>query len=248
MLRLWMIALAGLAALAGALPASADTNALTAFDGGVLSDGFTGTYGWEFSVNSTITVTQLGFFDDDSTLLADHEVAVFDTSGKVYALGTVSPVPHLTPSLNQLDYFTYVPVTFSSPLVTGTDYVVAGGVNASDNTISDDGFTPITVDTAPELTFVGDRFQAGSGGLTFPGDTSDPALEPVYSYFGPDFQFVDGSQPINAPNGPLPGLPGQGGPGGGGSVPEPGPMALLALGLPALLTVTRHRRTGAMAD
>ena len=250
MLRLRMMALAAMAALASAAPVSADTNALTVLDSANVSNGFTGTYGWEFSVNQTITVTQLGVYDNNSTLLANHEVAVFDTSGKVYALGTVQPIVQPVRFPDQTNYFTYAPVTFSSPLVPlapGADYIIGTFLSGGDYSVSDDGFTPITVNTASEINFVGDRSDPSSTTLTFPTDTSDPALQPVYSYFGPSFQFVDGSFPVNAPNGPLPGLPGQGGPGTGTTIPEPGAAALLALGLPVLLAVTRRRKTGPVA-
>jgi hypothetical protein len=218
--------------------AHADTTALQLY-GGALDNTFTGTLGWEFTVNSTITVTQLDLFDDGTSLLADHSLAVFDPSGQVYALGTVGSTS------TQSGLFSDAPVTSSFPLTPG-NYIIGAFLSGGDDYAFDDGLTPIDVTTPSEISFLEDRYHDSSldstPTLAFPESTDQDPTDPFQtdSYFGPDFQFVDGSEPINS-TGPLPGLPGSG-TGGSPTVPEPAPATLLVAGL-LVLPAWTHRRS-----
>ena len=135
--------------------------------------------GFEFTANSSITVTHLGFYDDGGNGFAgDHEVGIWDTAGNLLASGTVVAGDTL------IDSFRYTAI---APLVlsAGTNYIIAAVTGAENYYFG----APVT--TPPEVTYITDRYASdtlGSGLLDFPEDSD--ALTPANAgYFGPNFQF-----------------------------------------------------------
>lgn len=151
--------------------------------------------GWEFSVNTPITVTALGFFDlgyyfypaprDPSVqydtqydLTSSHDVGIYDSSGNLLVWRTVSPGDSLT------NFFRYTsvanilsPSPLPIPLGTG-DYVIAAATFGDYYTWWDPGSV-----SSSEINFVQDR-SISSPILAYPDQT-----EGVTGYFGPNFQY-----------------------------------------------------------
>ena len=86
--------LLGLALLCAApRPAAADFAVSISDLTGIGPFGLSGTGGWEFTVNSPITVTQLGFFDSGQDGLVDaHPVGLWDLSQTLLVSGTFDSV------------------------------------------------------------------------------------------------------------------------------------------------------------
>jgi PEP-CTERM motif len=138
------------------------------------------TAGWEFIVNSPITVTHLGFFDSGQDGLGEaHPVGLWNdlTQGATLLVsGTVATGDPLT---NQ---WRYTDVT-DTPLAPGTYRIGALYPSSIDPVqIQASGFS-----TAPEIAFTHGAF-ANTGVLSFPL-LIEPAFAP--GAFGPNFQFIN---------------------------------------------------------
>jgi hypothetical protein len=173
------LVLLGLAVLgAPPQPASAATIAVTISDlTGNVGPTPGATLGWEFTVNSPITVTQLGVFDAGQDGLADsHPVGIFDLGANLLVSGTVTTADPLT---NQFRYINVAP----TPLNAGQTYRIGGfyPTGADTDRIQAHGFS-----TAPEIQFT-DGYGVNTGVLAFPS-TKDSGVNP--GSFGPNFQFV----------------------------------------------------------
>src|SRR5215831_13602492 len=136
-------------------------------------------------VNSPITVTGLGVFDDNGDgLNVSHDVGLWDSSGNLLASTTV-PAGTVAPLLGGL----YRMSTISGfALIVGDVYYV-GSVNGIDN----DGWLqdPTTLIAAPQITYLSRQFEFSSGGLVFP----DLAGSGSTGYFGGNFEFGTSSVP-----------------------------------------------------
>jgi hypothetical protein len=188
--------------------AFAGTIAVTTTPGGVFSNTGTYTLGWSFSVNSPISVTSLGAYDDGSDgLNVAHDVGLWDSVGNLLASATV---PAGTAGTLDSGY-RFVSI---SPLGlnAGSTYYVAAVYFSNDN----DGWLqdPLTVVTAPQITYLSRQYEFSSGSLVFP----DLAGSGTTGYFGGNFEF-----------------------GGAAALPEPASMALLAGGLGVLFAVRKRR-------
>ena len=193
---------------------------------------FTGTLGWEFSPTQSLTVTSLGYFDDMGTvsmgqpLSMDHAVGLYDTSGALLASVTVTTASPAT------GLFRFVSLTTPVGLMAGQDYIL-GGVAGTDGYAYDlQNASPF----APGITYLQDAYDPGNAAsLTFPtatdGILSDPSSVASlsgngYTYFGPNFQFTPSAAP---------------------AVPEPSPLALLALGLVPTALLAKRRKALTLA-
>ena len=115
------------------------------------------TLGWEFLVNSNITVTSLGFLDVDSDgLLASHEIGLWDSGGNL--LGYVTVTPASTPNV---DNFLYENLATPIDLTSGNSYRIAAYVYGDAFVYSGNNIV-----TDPSITF-GDSYR-GFPGFTFP--------------------------------------------------------------------------------
>jgi hypothetical protein len=108
-----------------------------------LADGIT--FGWSFAVNGPISVTSLGYYDENQDGLdTDHEVGIFDSNGVLLISTTVSSGTGGTLS-NGFKMASITPLS----LAAGT-YTIAG---FSQNT-TDRALFNATLTTAPEISFI----------------------------------------------------------------------------------------------
>ena len=163
---------------------SAATLGVTTSNDNVFMNTGTWTLGYSFQVNSAITVTGLGVFDDASDgLNVSHDVGLWDASGNLLAsttvgAGTVAP----------LNGFYRMSAISGVSLTAGNVYYV-GSVNGIDN----NGWMqdPSVLIAAPRITYLSRQFEFSSGGLVFP----DLAGSGSTGYFGGNFEFGTSSVP-----------------------------------------------------
>lgn len=159
-------------------------------------------YGWQFTVNRSVTANALGVFDANQPstdpgsgdgLASAHEVGIWDDHQTPIALATVPPGTATT----LIDGFRYVGIP-GVQLQAGQTYIIGAFYAAFD---PDAAITasPVLLHTDSSISYTAARqmaFWSGGGTLSFPTDSSDWP-----GYFGPNFL-----------------------------VPEPATLALLALG------------------
>ena len=137
------------------------------------------TIGYQFTVNSPVTVTELGFYVPQGSLADNHQVGIWTSGGTLLVSATVPAAT--SPTL--LDGFDFVPVT---PITLGTGQYVIG---AEGNSTSTDQFTfgktgSITISSITLGVSVSAEFGPPNT-LTFP--TVQPTDFATEGYFGPDF-------------------------------------------------------------
>ena len=181
-LSLRMILLAGLIASASLL--SAGTLGVATSNDSVFVNTGTWTLGYSFLVNSPITVTGLGVFDDNSDgLNVSHDVGLWDANGNLLAsttvgAGTVAP----------LNGF-YRMASISGVSLTAGNIYYVGSVNGIDN----DGWLqdPSSLVAAPEITYLSRQYEFSGGGLVFPDLVGSGST----GYFGGNFEFGTSTVP-----------------------------------------------------
>lgn len=167
-------------ALSAVFPVHASTVAISSFKGGLLTAP-TGDqlYGWFFTANSEINVSQLGVYDSlGDGLTTSHDVGIFRVSD--HALLGSATIPDST-SGTLLDGFRYTSVT-PIPLAAGNYAIV---MTMPDSTLDVQFINATSVTTAAAVTWTGSAF-IGSSTLVYPGWDGS-----VYNVgmFGPNFQF-----------------------------------------------------------
>ena len=149
------------------------------FTGGGSFGPFAGTYGWSFTLTSTIMVADLGYFDfGDNGLAASHDVGIWTSTGALLVSATV-PSGSAGTLINDFRYVLVAPT-----ILTPGNYVIGGFDSGSTGDAITVGASTIT--TASGITYGASRSIGGSS-LTFP--TGDAFGHPD-SYFGPNFIFV----------------------------------------------------------
>jgi hypothetical protein len=141
------------------------------------------TLGFQFTVNSAITVTQLGIFDDSQDGLVDsYPTAIFDAAGNILTSTTVASGT-TDPLLNQFRYAATTPVT----LTPGQTYSIGALYLTGDDPLvfNGSGFA-----TDPSVNFLNSSF---AGGSTLSAPTSSVQFGP--GYFGPNFTFTPAAVP-----------------------------------------------------
>jgi Domain of unknown function (DUF4082) len=129
--------------------------------------------GWEFTANSNMQVTQLGYFVD-SALLETHDVGIYTAAG---ALVTSTTVVTTDPVTVNFAYHTLLsPVT----LTAGQTYWIMGTSGFSDFYT----FTPSAFSTDPAIAYLQSGYNVGNS-LAF--QTIQDNV--THAYFGPNFQF-----------------------------------------------------------
>lgn len=166
--------------------AIADTLALTDPVGVNATSGSDQLYGWIFSVNTPITVSSLGVYDEnDSGLYVSHDVGIYRQSDESL-LGSVTVPAGTCGTL--LDSFCFQSVS-PFALSEGT-YVIVMTMpfeNSDTQVIDASSFG-----MASEITYITSAFDGGSV-LAFPNPDNNGAYAP--GMFGPDFTFASSAVP-----------------------------------------------------
>ncbi|BDC51957.1 hypothetical protein F183_A42720 [Bryobacterales bacterium F-183] len=184
MIRKFLLSLA--LAFAGANIALADTAAIVLDPAsGVLNNNGTWSLGFEFTLNNSVTVTSLGFFADGGVFSVPHEVGIFSVAGNLLVSTTVSNSDPLEAG------FRYRAI---APLALGPGNYVISGTTGPDQYLYD----PAVFSTAPEVTYVTDRYVASSS-LDFPVEGTSVNR----GYFGPNFKFSTASVGVPEPSSAL---------------------------------------------
>jgi hypothetical protein len=146
------------------------------------------TIGFQFNVNTSISVTGLGVFDDGQNGLSDsYPIAIFDFAGVSVVSTTVNS--GTTDSLiNQFRYSSVAPFALSP----GVYYIGALYLTGNDPLLFPGEVTNFS--TSPEITFNANAFAIG-GTLSAPFDILDTSP----AYFGPNFTYT--SSVIPEPSG-----------------------------------------------
>lgn len=164
--------------------AQPNTPAVTVSGGGFLGAN-SGTYGWAFTINGPVTVTDLGWFDfGGNGLNGSHQVAIWTSAGTLVVSGTV---PAGTGT--EVNSFLYTPVapTFL-PLGSYTIGGFEDGTSSDPIIVGAGSITPAT-----GISYNGSR-SVGGASLTFPsGDTFNNSS----SYFGPNFLVAAVPEPTS---------------------------------------------------
>lgn len=135
-------------------------------------------HGWQFTTNSDISVTALGFFDDGQNGLVDaHDVGIFSAAGTLLASATV-PSGGAAPLVNQFRYVAIAPLLLTS----GQTFRIGAVYNSNADPLVVNA-TGLAVD--PAITKSPLRFAISSATLA----------DPTGSFlgngsFGPNFDFV----------------------------------------------------------
>jgi len=145
------------------------------------------TEGWEFSLSSTITVTDLGFYDHGGDGLSEsHDVGIFTESGSLLFSDTV-----LTSDFLDADSFRYTSIT-ATILTAGTYRIGAFRSDSSDKILR----SVNNLSSSLPVDYITGYAAADVGSLTFPNFHPLSSFQPAA--FGPNFKFV-GDAPVPEP-------------------------------------------------
>jgi hypothetical protein len=157
------------------------------------TNGISWTLGFTFRTNQEITVTRLGFYDDQKNgLAASHIVSILDEADQRVVSGTVQRDDPLT------SWFRYTNVN-PTVLAAGKTFRIVTITGTENYTWNPSGFT-----VNPAISFLGDAFRPINSPLPQPSFSSSG----VIGWFGPNFDF-DEITAIPSPT-LLPGLIGMG--------------------------------------
>lgn len=204
-------------ALSLAVPVSASSVAITGWATKVPEgSGVDATIGWEFSVDTSVTVTALGIYQPPVGLRSGHVVGIFRDSDQ--ALMGFGSIPAGTGGY-LADGFEFLDLGTSFDLAPGA-YTIAESITSIADPNNDTFYSLVTgLTTDPDVTFITSA-RTYSPGFNYPtalGGFND-------GYFGPNFIFtVDPVPPAGTP--------------------EPATAGLLGAGLAGLGIVARRRRT-----
>jgi hypothetical protein len=180
--------LLSVAAMVGGLVA-AEASAVPAitFTGGETTDFFSDrTFGYEFSTNSAIRITALGYWDDGSDGLTDsHEVGIWNSDGSILLASAVVPSGTGGTLDSGFRFVAITPVVLSA----GQSFL-AGGFNSSNDAI----IRYTTATTIPGITLGSTRFDPEPYG-SFQAPTEQQGPDFDFGYFGPNFQVAAVPEP-----------------------------------------------------
>ena len=173
--------------------AAAVSPALISFTPGVIggSEDFAGTIGWDFHLERSVVVGNLGFYDaEDPGLLSSHEVGIFDATSRALLVSGTIPAGSSAPLYNG---FRWISIPYVA-LPAGS-YVIAAvmpGTGAS----SFDPFVAQASDPvlAPGVVLDGRSLSGAASpvALVFP-DTDETSFA---GFYGPNFAEVPAPLPL----------------------------------------------------
>ncbi len=135
--------------------------------------------GFTFTTNVTITVNQLGIFDDGTQAGSTRPVGIFDPEGDLLTSTTITQGTNLS---NFFDWASINPLT----LTAGHQYYIAEWVQTSNYAFANFPFMTVN----PDITFLGSATTlTPATGLEFPGHFN--GLE--FGFFGPNFSIAAAS-------------------------------------------------------
>jgi len=182
-----------------AASAQAQTLGLDITGPGGLASPVTGpayTLGWEFAVNTAVTIDELGVWDESPTGLSNsHSVVLWTTAGLLKASVSIATGTSVASASPDGEWrFESIPPLVLQPgnYVLGATFVSSGDASRA----------VVTTSTPDEITFVGNReCTGGCSGLTFPANSNivDDG------YFGPNLRFSPPPVPTTVPIGLNPG-------------------------------------------
>ena len=209
-----------LIASAATILASSQSNAATAiqsFNGGTQFPFFTSdeTVGFVFDTKSNLSVTSLGWYAADGSLVSSHQVGVWNASGVLLGSATVS-----ADTTAGAVGFRYVSLSTPFTLASGERYFVGGRDTSTDN---DNYLTSVSnLQTAPQITYVGSAVSPGNSGFAFPNIINSTTSG---GRFGANLQFEDL--------------------GVSSAVPEPATWAMMLIGFGGIGGMMRRRKIAA---
>jgi len=194
MVKYKILVVALVAFLAGASTCFADSVALTPSSSFLTSydsaDSFT--IGWQFTVNSPVTVTGLGYYGGglSDILATSHDVGIFDSNGNLLVSATI---PAGGGTLD--DGFLFVS-GFPKPTLTSGTYVIgAESMKSADSVVVEAaGLSTISQITVNNPALI----SLGSTALTLPtqdNSGTDPFTGMEFTYFGPNFEVTPVPEP-----------------------------------------------------
>jgi len=141
--------------------------------------------GWQFDVNSSITVDALAYFSDTGTLAESHEVGIYDSSGDLLTSTTIS-AGVCSDYVNYFCYQSITPIT----LAVGTDYQVMG----QSGLVDEWNWNTTGLSTIAAITFTVDEHTNGNN-LAFGNDSSGLTQAVGGGFFGASFDVSASSAP-----------------------------------------------------
>jgi hypothetical protein len=155
------------------------------------------TDGWEFTISSAITVTDLGIYDyswaftGPPGLGESHAVGLWDNSGNLLVSATI---PSGT-SAAILNNFRYVGV--SSVLLPAGTYFFGAEYDTMNPDWMIANLAAANVSTASPVTYVANAFSGATNVLKYTSNTTGTQAD---GWFGPNFQFTSASADIPEPS------------------------------------------------
>ena len=146
-------------------------------------DNFTDLVGWQFTVNNTITVNSVGFYDNPANGISlSHPVGIYDVATQALVVsGTVGPTD---PYSNWFNWASVSPTV----LLAGHNYDVMTILGSDNRT-----WNPNGISFNPNITYVQSEYCDGVSILAFPC-----ATDGLLGHFGPNFN-IRTSSPVPEP-------------------------------------------------
>jgi hypothetical protein len=159
---------------------NADVPAVIPGTGGSENDAWNGdaTIGWQFTLATSVTVTELGFLTSTGSLHDSHPVGIWNSSGTLLGSATVPAGAAAT----LVDGFDFVSIP---SLVLGPGSYAMGGYG-NETSLDQFEFSEIDSTTISGLTF-GGAVETFASSLTFP---TAPEGFATQGYFGPNFMVA----------------------------------------------------------
>jgi hypothetical protein len=172
---------------------------------GTLRNNYTSTLGANLTVNTTITVTALGFWDSsiaadtDTGLNASHQVGIWNSNGTDLLASVTVPAGTAGELIGQ---FRYADLTTPLVLTAGQTYLLGAAMSDVVSGSSQDLFRDNTI--VPVTGVATDNYSAfssgGSGTFNAPLDNNPLDNGGVGAFVGPNFLYI----PPTSPAVPLP--------------------------------------------
>jgi hypothetical protein len=171
--------------------APGQTPGLTGYTGGTAFSSYDGngdTVGWYFTLASPITLSHLGFWDQDQNGLAgDHQVAIWEAASQTQLVTTSVQAGTASPLTGQWRYEPIAPLRLTS----GVQYVIGAYYHANSTGMTDYYIGSVAqVSLAPGLTLDGNARDPFPGTKLGPFPFTFPSIiGPPNGRFGPNFLF-----------------------------------------------------------